>query len=189
MRQDNELLSIAELFSRYLDNRIQSGEPPEQDFSSMQPRVPLGVAFEQPPSNGLSGLMAVNLIRAHRAELQQATHGKLDHLIIEVVSSLFDQILSDARVPPAMARQLARLQLPVLRAALSDGSFFSSRRHPVRRFINRVASLACAFESFESDAASKNEPLLVSAIAFMVTGSLGTGTVSPSIVTTPVAVP
>ena len=36
--------------------------------------------------------------------------------------------------------------VPVLRAALGDTSFFSSRRHPVRRFINRLASLACAFE-------------------------------------------
>jgi hypothetical protein len=71
------------------------------------------------------------------------------------VSSLFDQILSDARVPPEMARQIARLQLPVLRAALTDGSFFSSRRHPVRRFINRVASLACAFDSFESGPAKE----------------------------------
>jgi tetratricopeptide (TPR) repeat protein len=31
MRQDIETPSIAELFSRYLDNRIQSGEAPEQD--------------------------------------------------------------------------------------------------------------------------------------------------------------
>ena len=99
--------------------------------------------------------MAANLIRAHRAELLQASRGKLDHLVIEVVSSLFDQILSDARVPPEMARQIARLQLPVLRAALTDGSFFSSRRHPVRRFINRVASLACAFDSFESGSAKE----------------------------------
>ncbi len=104
----------------------------------------------QPPSSGLSGLVAANLIRAHRDELMQASRGKLDHLVIEVVSSLFDQILSDARVPPQMARQIARLQLPVLRAALVDGSFFSSRRHPVRRLINRVASLACAFDSFET---------------------------------------
>ena len=110
----------------------------------------LGSYRVQPPSSGLSGLMAANLIRAHRDELLQASRGKLDHLVIEVVSSLFDQILSDARVPPQMARQIARLQLPVLRAALVDGSFFSSRRHPVRRFINRVASLACAFDSFEA---------------------------------------
>ena len=130
-------------------------EATHEDFTPTRPGVPLGVAYEQPPSNGLSGLMAVNLIRAHRAELLKATRGQLDHLVIEVVSSLFDQILSDARVPPEMARQLARLQLPVLRAALADGTFFSSRRHPVRRFITRVGSLACAFDVFEGGPAKE----------------------------------
>ena len=96
----------------------------------------------------LTGLMAVNLIRAHREELMQASSGKLDHMVIDVVASLFDQILSDSRVPPQMAREIARLQLPVLRVALNDSTFFSTRRHPVRRFVNRIASLACAFDDF-----------------------------------------
>jgi hypothetical protein len=99
---------------------------------------------------GLTGLMAVNLIRAHREELIQASSGKLDHMVIDVVGSLFDQILSDSRVPPQMAREIARLQLPVLRVALNDPTFFSTRRHPVRRFVNRIASLACAFDDFDS---------------------------------------
>ncbi len=98
----------------------------------------------------LAGMMAVNLIRAHREELVQAATGKLDHMVIDVVGSLFDQILSDTRVPPQMARQIARLQLPVLRMALNDSSFFSSRRYPVRRFVNRIASLACAFDDFDA---------------------------------------
>ena len=100
-------------------------------------------------AEGDVGMMAVNLIRAHREELMQASPGKLDHMVIDVVGSLFDQILSDSRVPPQMARQIARLQLPVLRVALNDNTFFSSRRHPVRRFVNRIASLACAFDDFE----------------------------------------
>ncbi len=100
-------------------------------------------------ANSLPGLMAVNLIRAHRDELRQASTGTLDHMVIDVVGSLFDQILSDPRVPPQMARQIARLQLPVLRVALGDPTFFSSRKHPVRRFVNRIASLACAFDEFD----------------------------------------
>ncbi|MES2100201.1 MAG: DUF1631 family protein [Pseudomonadota bacterium] len=108
-----------------------------------------GAAAPPYAADGLTGLMAVNLIRAHREELMQASSGKLDHMVIDVVGSLFDQILSDSRVPPQMARQIARLQLPVLRVALNDSSFFSSRRHPVRRFVNRIASLACAFDDFD----------------------------------------
>ena len=113
--------------------------------------APLRAAAAAGPggSDGLTGLMAVNLIRAHREELVQASGGKLDHMVIDVVGSLFDQILSDSRVPPQMARQIARLQLPVLRVALNDATFFSSRRHPVRRFVNRIASLACAFDDFD----------------------------------------
>ncbi|MBI3155396.1 MAG: DUF1631 family protein [Burkholderiales bacterium] len=99
---------------------------------------------------GASAPMPPNLIRAHRDQLRQAAGGTLDHMVIDVVGSLFDQILSDPKVAPQMARQIARLQLPVLRAALGDASFFSSRRHPVRRFVNRIASLAAAYDDFGS---------------------------------------
>lgn len=100
---------------------------------------------------GVRSLMAPNLIRAHRDELRQAASAPLDHMVIDVVGSLFDQILSDPKVPPQMARLVARLQLPVLRVALGDVTFFSSRRHPVRRFVNRIASLGAAFDNFEDD--------------------------------------
>jgi hypothetical protein len=96
-----------------------------------------------------------NLIYAHRDELRQASNGSLDHMVIDVIAGLFDQILSDPKVPPQMARQIARLQLPVLRAALGDRSFFSSRRHPVRRFVNRIASLGAAFEDFSEGNAQR----------------------------------
>jgi Protein of unknown function (DUF1631) len=91
-----------------------------------------------------------NLIHAHRDALRRVSAGTWDHRVIDVVGELFEQILSDPKVPPQMARQLARLQLPVLRVALGDASFFSSQRHPVRRFVNRIASLGCAFEDLET---------------------------------------
>ncbi|MBK1712521.1 DUF1631 family protein [Rubrivivax gelatinosus] len=96
-----------------------------------------------------------NLIHAHRDELRQAAAGSLDLMVIDVIGSLFDQILSDPKVPPQVARQIGRLQLPVLRAALGDPSFFSSRRHPVRRFVNRIASLGTAFEDIGEDGAQR----------------------------------
>jgi hypothetical protein len=98
----------------------------------------------------LGGLMATNLIRAHHDELVQASPGQLDHMVIEVVASLFDQILADSRVQPQIAREIARLQMPVLRVALRDTTFFSSRKHPVRRFINRISTLATSFGELDS---------------------------------------
>jgi len=99
---------------------------------------------------GLGMLMAPNLIVAHREDLRRAASGAIDHMVIDVIAGLFDQILSDPKVPPQIARQIARLQLPVLRAALGDTSFFSSRKHPVRRLINRIASLGAAVDDFDS---------------------------------------
>ncbi|MED5619560.1 DUF1631 family protein [Ideonella sp. BN130291] len=111
-----------------------------------------------------------NLIVQHRDELRQASTGTLDHMVIDVVGSLFDQILSDPKVPPQMARQIARLQLPVLRVALGDVSFFSSRRHPVRRFVNRIASLACAFEDFNDGPGQHFLGLVKELVQEIVTG-------------------
>jgi len=99
------------------------------------------------------GMALPNIIVAHREELRSAAHGALDHMVIDVIGTLFDQILSDPKVPPQMARQIARLQLPVLRTALGDPSFFASRRHPVRRFVNRIASLGTAIDDWSTDAA------------------------------------
>src|SRR3989344_255207 len=98
-------------------------------------------------------LMAVNLIRAHREELVRASGGApIDQIVIDIVAALFDQVLSDPKVAPEMARQIARLQMPVLRVALGDISFFSSRKHPVRRFVNRIATLSGTID--EQDAAA-----------------------------------
>lgn len=116
-----------------------------------------GAAQAGAPSTGggvhgagsITGLAALpNLILANRDELRRTATGALDHMVIDVVGSLFDQILADPKIPPQMARHIARLQLPVLRAALGDPTFFSSRRHPVRKLVNRIASLAVAFEDF-----------------------------------------
>jgi hypothetical protein len=99
---------------------------------------------------GFAGpLMAVNQIRANRDELVRASGGAaLDKIVIDIVAALFDQVLSDPKVAPEMARQIARMQMPVLRVALGDMNFFNSRKHPVRRFVNRIASLSAAFDDY-----------------------------------------
>ena len=126
------------------------------DDAPRQPRagpvLPTPVASTEvdAASSRFGGLMAPNMIRAHREELLQASSDKVDHMVIEVVASLFDHILADPYVPSQIAREIARLQLPVLRVAMRDPSFFSSRKHPVRRFINRISTLATSFGDLES---------------------------------------
>ena len=123
-----------------LDPDSDPGSDPDSDSVSAGPAP--GTA------RLVAHLAAPNLILVHRDALRQAASGGLDHWVIDVIAGLFVQILSDPKVPPQVARQIARLQLPVLRAALGDKRFFSSRRHPVRRFINRIASLGAAVDDF-----------------------------------------
>ncbi|MFG6416372.1 DUF1631 family protein [Roseateles sp. DC23W] len=127
-----------------------AGHESSTDANAPSSRMGLDTLSSEPSAWGQMPL-PTNVIQQHRDELRQAATGRLDHMVIDVVSSLFDQILSDPKVPPQMARLIARLQLPVLRAALGDETFFSSRRHPVRQFVNRMASLACAFDDFSDD--------------------------------------
>jgi hypothetical protein len=128
------------------------------DEAASWPQEGMGGHVQQVPTpqvnfaaQGLAGpMMAVNVIRTHRDELVRASGGApIDQMVIDIVAALFDQVLSDPKVSPQMARQIARLQMPVLRVALADMGFFNSRKHPVRRFVNRIASLSAAFDDPE----------------------------------------
>ena len=136
---------------------IGSVDPALMTLMRRLTHVDHGASHDEASHSGMApeawGAPLPNLIRAHRDELRQASTGSLDHMVIDVIGTLFEQILADPKVPPQMARQIARLQLPVLRAALGDPAFFSSRRHPVRRFINRIASLGAAFDTFDAEPA------------------------------------
>ena len=122
-------------------------------------------------SPALGGPVALpNLIVANREELRRTATGQLDHMVIDVVGSLFDQILADPKIAPQMARHIARLQLPVLRAALGDPTFFSSRRHPVRKLVNRIASLGVAFDDFDSGGGPRFLDLLRQLVDEIVSG-------------------
>lgn len=72
--------------------------------------------------------------------------GSLDRVVIDVVATLFDFIFDDERVPEAMKGLIGRLQLPVLRLALSDHDFFSNREHAARRLINTMAQAAATWD-------------------------------------------
>ncbi|HSW06647.1 DUF1631 family protein [Aquabacterium sp.] len=148
-RVDAEMMSLLRRLSHNAAAMVDTGN---SDFGGYGGGSGYGGEAGASGMGMLSGpMMAPNLIVAHREELRQAATGALDHMVIDVIAGLFDQILSDPKVPPQMARQIARLQLPVLRAALGDTSFFSSRKHPVRRFVNRIASLGTAVDDFDGE--------------------------------------
>ncbi len=58
---------------------------------------------------------------------------------IDIILMLFDQVLDDPNLPDAMRALIARLQIPVLKAAIADPTFVDDEQHPARRLLNELA--------------------------------------------------
>jgi hypothetical protein len=83
------------------------------------------------------------------SDLQMAKNGQLlrslgdaDNDTIDVISMLFEFILDDYSLPDAMKALISRLQIPMLKVAIIDKSFFSKQVHPARRLLNSLAQAA-----------------------------------------------
>ena len=85
---------------------------------------------------------AINVLHDLRASPHAATLASVDASTIDIVAMLFDYVFEDRHIPAAAKALLGRLQIPTLKAALLDKSFFSSREHPARRLIDLLAG-AC----------------------------------------------
>lgn len=64
---------------------------------------------------------------------------QVDNDVINLVTMLFDFILEDRQLPPVMKALIGRLQIPVLKVALCDRSFFNRGGHPARKLLNELA--------------------------------------------------
>ncbi len=70
---------------------------------------------------------------------------------IDLVGMLFDHIMKDVRPNSPASTLLAKLQVPLLRVALQDKSFFSRQQHPARQMLNTIAETGAYWLS-EDDA-------------------------------------
>lgn len=84
----------------------------------------------------------VNVVKGLKAAPQSATLSSVDAMTIDIVAMLFDYIFDDRHIPASVKAVLGRLQIPTLKVALLDKSFFSSRLHPARRLLDRLAEAA-----------------------------------------------
>ena len=68
--------------------------------------------------------------------------GEVDEDVINLVSMLFEFILDDRTLPDSLKALIARLQIPLLKVAVLDKTFFSRGNHPARRLLNEIATAA-----------------------------------------------
>ncbi|HSW14621.1 MAG TPA: DUF1631 family protein [Solimonas sp.] len=77
-----------------------------------------------------------------------------------LVGRMFNEIVTDQNLPRGVTGALEDLRFPVIKTALSDGSFFSDAQHPVRSLINDLASMAASTRAGGPAAVARFEELV-----------------------------
>jgi hypothetical protein len=93
------------------------------------------------PVQTVSAPMA-NVLREFRTSDTGQSLGYLDAVTVDIVATLFDFIFDDASVADPIKALVARLQIPLLKVAMLDKSFFSSKSHPARRLLDGISRAA-----------------------------------------------
>ncbi|MDP1644577.1 MAG: DUF1631 domain-containing protein [Thiobacillus sp.] len=101
--------------------------------------LPGGGRFELPL---LEAATIQNVLRSLQQSPVMQAASPLDAVLVDAVAMLFDVVFDEAAIPDRLKAQIARLQIPVLKAAMLDRNFFSQSNHPVRRMLDAIATLA-----------------------------------------------
>jgi len=101
--------------------------------------LPSGARFELPL---LEASAIHNVLRSLQQSPAMQAASPLDAVLVDAVAMLFDVVFDEASIPDRLKAQIARLQIPVLKAAMLDRNFFSQSKHPVRRMLDATAKLA-----------------------------------------------
>jgi len=72
-----------------------------------------------------------------------------DEDVINLVAMFFDFILDDRNLPVPIQALISRLQIPILKVALKDKSFFNQSAHPARKLINSIADASIGWDESE----------------------------------------
>lgn len=80
----------------------------------------------------------IEQLEAERREIKQVAASREERGTIEVVALMFQNILSEDRLPPGLRVWFARLQVPVMRVAMTEPEFFADPDHPARRLMDRL---------------------------------------------------
>jgi hypothetical protein len=98
---------------------------------------------EQPP---LSTPAILNELQQRKTQLKQAATTPVERATIEIVALLFQSILTEEKIPAVVRVWFARLQMPVLRVAVSEPDFFATVDHPARKLIDRMGACVMGFD-------------------------------------------
>ncbi len=97
----------------------------------------------------------LNMLRDIKTPSMIEHSSPIDVMTIDIVAMLFDYVFDDKAIPDAIKGLIARLQIPALKVALLDRSFFSKKTHPARRLLDALADASVCF----AGVATSDDPL------------------------------
>ncbi|HEB77757.1 MAG TPA: DUF1631 domain-containing protein [Methylothermaceae bacterium] len=92
--------------------------------------------LQQSDDANLKSILADRLSRTHGGKRALA---QIDEDVIDMIGMIFDFILEDRNLPDPVKALIGRLQIPIVKVAILDKSFFSKKNHPARLLLNRLA--------------------------------------------------
>lgn len=116
-------------------------------LSHLQQRAPI----QAPMDVDLRAQLEHLLTRASAKSGRVRVVGEVDEDVINLVSMLFEFILDDRSLPDSLKALIARLQIPMLKVAVLDKTFFSRGSHPARRLLNEIATAALGWGDHDSN--------------------------------------
>ncbi len=83
-----------------------------------------------------------NVLHNFRASEVGQGLGQLDAITVDIVAMLFDMIFDDREIADPIKALVGKLQIPILKVAMLDRAFFSSKAHPTRRLLDLISRTA-----------------------------------------------
>lgn len=84
-------------------------------------------------------VVPLNLVPHIRSAIADQIESPADKITVDVIALLFDYIFRDPSIPDSLRSLFGRLQVPIVKVALLDRTFFSDREHSARKLLDHLA--------------------------------------------------
>jgi len=129
-------LASAQAYGYMPASQFQGGAP---TVALTVPHVDILVPVDMPG--------AARQLRDQTNSLKEKASTPGEKATIEIIALMFQSILAEERIPESIRLLFARLQIPVMRVALSEPEFFGTLEHPARQLIDQMGSCVMGFDA------------------------------------------
>ncbi len=131
---------------------VRTPTPLSEGLSRAIHSAQMGIQQRLDPTDSPGGFVVTTPVMLEELQqrkqvLKKAAASPEERATIEIVALLFQSILTEDRIPASIRVWFARLQMPVLRVAVSEPDFFATVDHPARRLIDRMGACVMGFDT------------------------------------------